>query len=276
MKNILTFSFTLMCWSAFAQTLQNINKNTGTVSSPINLIDSIRFNTITNQMEVVLQSGVQTHALADVINVTISSTSNICGSNTSVTDIDGNVYQTVSIGNQCWMKENLKTSKYRNGDPISTGLSNTQWQNTTTGAYAIYDNNAGNDTTYGKLYNWYAVTDSRNLCPAGWHVSSHTEWSTLENFLGGVTAAGGKMKTTTGWQSPNTGATNESGFSGLPGGYRDIYGSYFIIGYNGYWRSSTENSTTSAWSMYLNYDSGSSVRHYFDKQNGLSVRCLRD
>jgi uncharacterized protein (TIGR02145 family) len=283
MKKILTFSFTLLCWSTFAQTLQNINKNTGTVSNPINQIDSIRFDTVTNQMEVVLQSGIQTHALADVINVTI--TSNSCG---SVTDIDGNVYQTVSIGTQCWMKENLKTSKYRDSSAINNVLSNNDWATTNAGAYCIYGNDTSNNTTYGKLYNWYAVADSRNLCPVGWHVPSDAEWKTLEIYLGmsasevdligGRGAAqnvGGKLKSTsTLWTSPNIGATNESGFSGLPGGYREFNGPYSAIG--SFWWSSTEFNPTLTWGRGLYYNYGYSYRDRGYKRGGFSVRCLRD
>jgi uncharacterized protein (TIGR02145 family) len=277
MKKVFTFSFMLLCWGTFAQTHQNINKNTGTVSNPINRIDSIRFNTVTNQMEVVQQSGVETHALADVVNVTFS-TSNSCGSNTTVTDIDGNVYQTVSIGTQCWMKENLKVSKYRNGDPIPTGLSKTAWRNATTGAYAIYKKNAANNTTYGKLYNWYAVADSRSLCPVGWHIPTDDEWTTLENYLGGTDVAGGKLKSTsTLWNAPNTSATNESGFSGLPGGDRGTDGTYGYVGIFGNWWSSTEHSTSLAWFRFLIDNYGySGCNFYTSKQLGFSVRCLRD
>jgi uncharacterized protein (TIGR02145 family) len=213
------------------------------------------------------------------------------GGNTgSVTDIDGNTYQTVQIGTQTWMAENLKTTKYRNGDPIPTNLTDAAWNAATTGAYAIYNNDAFNNTTYGKLYNWYAVTDSRNLCPVGWHVPTDTEWKTLEIFLGMSTAdadltggrgnaenVGGKLKSTSIlWTAPNTGATNESGFSGLPGGLRDGNGSYYYIGFYGYWWSSTESSTADAWSRYLLYFNGSSHRYYYGKHYGFSVRCLRD
>ena len=191
-------------------------------------------------------------------------------------DIDGNTYQTVQIGTQTWMKENLKTTRYRDGAAIPTGLSDSQWGAGTTGAYAIYDNNAANNTTYGKLYNWYAVTDSRNLCPTGWHIPSDAEWTTLENFLGGATVAGGKMKTTTGWTSPNTAATNESGFSGLPGGYRLYNGTYYSIGYYGLWWSSSEASTPNAWARDLSSNFGFSFRGNYYKQTGFSVRCLRD
>ncbi|MFM8513187.1 MAG: FISUMP domain-containing protein, partial [Bacteroidota bacterium] len=145
-----------------------------------------------------------------------------CPGTPSVTDIDGNVYYTVQIGNQCWTQSNLKVSTYRNGDNIPTALSNFQWDSTTSGANAIYNNDPVNDGLYGKLYNWYAVDDSRGLCPTGWHVPSDGEWTTLTDFLGGISVPGGAMKSTStlpmvgGWNPPNTGATNTSGFTGLP------------------------------------------------------------
>jgi uncharacterized protein (TIGR02145 family) len=201
-----------------------------------------------------------------------------------VTDIDGNFYSSIIINGQEWMQKNLAVSKYRNGDPIPTGLSNITWQNTTSGAYTIYNNDAANNAIYGKLYNWYAVNDSRGLCPAGWHVPSDAEWMTLINYLdlnadGGNNwnIAGGKMKSTTGWNAPNTGATNESGFTGLPGGYRYFNGTYYDIGYNGYWWSSTEDGSNYAWNRYLYYDSSDVYRNPSQiKQDGFSVRCVRD
>ena len=200
-----------------------------------------------------------------------------------IMDIDGNYYHTVKIGDQVWMRENLKTSKYRNGDPIPTHLSDADWGSTSLGAYAIYNNDSANNTTYGKLYNWYAVADPRGLCPAGWHVPSDAEWTTLENFLGGASVAGGKMKSTgtieagTGlWQNPNTDATNSSGFAGLPGGYRGSIGTYNNVGGFGYWWSSTEGSSPSAGSRSLGYTNGGSVRTSNVETGGFSVRCLRD
>jgi uncharacterized protein (TIGR02145 family) len=192
-------------------------------------------------------------------------------------DIDGNAYDTVVIGTQVWMSKNLRVSKYRNGDAIPTNLINTTWQNTTSGAYAIYDNTATNDSIYGKLYNWYAVADPRGLCPVGWHVPSDAEWSTLENFLDGSSVAGGKMKSVSPlWLSPNSGATNSSGFSGLPGGNRNSSGTYVNVGYLGYWWSSTQFSTTSAWLRSLFYNNGDVNRNYYFKRFGFSVRCVRD
>jgi len=192
------------------------------------------------------------------------------------TDIDGNTYTSIIINGQEWMQQNLAVTKYRNGDPIPTGLSNTTWQNTTSGAYAIYNNDAANNTLYGKLYNWYAVNDSRGLCPTGWHVPSDGEWTTLETNLGGSSVAGGKMKATSGWNSPNTGATNESGFTALPGGYRGYDGTYGDVGSYGHWWSSTVDGLTSAWYRILHYNGSNVNRLLNDKQFGFSVRCVRD
>ncbi|MFN5215052.1 MAG: fibrobacter succinogenes major paralogous domain-containing protein, partial [Bacteroidota bacterium] len=193
----------------------------------------------------------------------------------TMTDQQGNVYKTIVIGTQEWMAENLKTTIYRNGDAIAN-VTDINWLNLTTGAWCFYVNNSQYDCPYGKLYNWYAVVDSRNLCPTGWHVPTDAEWTTLTSFLGGETVAGGKMKSTTGWNAPNTAATNESGFSGLPGGRRYNTNGYFLVGYNGLWWSSSESSTTSAWLRDLYYASGTAYRYGSNKQDGFSVRCLRD
>ena len=210
----------------------------------------------------------------------------------SMTDQEGNVYKTIVIGTQEWMAENLNTSIYRNGDAIPTNLDNAAWQNTTSGAWAYYNNDASNACPYGKLYNWYTCVDARQLCPTGWHVPTDAEWSTMINFLdpsadGGnnfPNIAGGMMKTTgtiddgTGlWYSPNADATNSSGFSGAPGGGRSDGGEYGYIGLNGNWWSSSEVDTFNAWYRFLNYDSGNAGSYYgFSKQSGFSVRCLRD
>jgi len=275
-----------LCLSAYSQTNQNINKTLGTVFNPINQIDSIRFNLLTNQMEVVLQSGVETHALTEITNVTFSTSAiNGCsGDITSITDIDGNVYPVVEIGNQCWTKENLKTTKYADGSVIPNVTSDFLWPGQTSGAWCNYENSADNDAVYGKLYNWYTVTDPRNVCPAGWHIPTDDEWFTLTNFLGGESVAGGKMKTTTGWTPPNTVATNESGFSGLPGGGRNhSFGTFILVGSYCFWWSSSEwipnvpNAENGAWIRKLNYSNGSVDRDgNIAKQNGFSVRCLRD
>lgn len=197
-------------------------------------------------------------------------------SDSTCTDIDGNVYRTVRIGTQVWMAENLKTTRYKDGTAIPTGLSDAAWQATTTGAYAIYDNNAANNTTYGKLYNWYAVNTGK-LAPAGWHVPTDAEWTTLTDYLGGASVAGDKMKATTLW-APYTGITNtnSSGFTGLPAGFRDYYGTYTNVGDYGTFWSSTEYDASNAWHRSLYYNYSSAGRYNGGKEAGFSVRCVRD
>jgi len=138
----------------------------------------------------------------------------------TITDIDGNVYHSVTIGTQTWMVENLRTSKYRNGDSIINVTNNTSWSTLTSGAYCDYDNTPNNSIIYGKLYNWYAINDSRSIAPMGWHVPTDVEWTTLITYLGGESIAGGKLKETgiIHWETPNGDATNTSIFTGLPGG----------------------------------------------------------
>ena len=195
-----------------------------------------------------------------------------------LTDIDGNQYNVIKIGNQIWMKENLKVSKYRNGDDITTNLVNTSWSNANKGAYAIYNNENANDASYGKLYNWYAVNDSRGLCPRGWHIPSDNEWTTLTNYLGGESIAGGKMKSTgtTLWLTPNVKATNKSSFSVLPGGFRNGDGGFIFIRFNALFWSATEFDISNAWNRNLYNYNGNVYRNNFNKSFGASVRCLRD
>ena len=198
----------------------------------------------------------------------------------TVTDIDGNVYHTVTIGTQIWIVENLKTTKYRNGDLIPNVTDDNAWDNLTSGACCDLDNTPGNSTIYGKLYNWYAVHDSRNISPIGWHIPSDTEWSTLITFLGGENIAGGKLKATgSNWTSPNTGATNETGFMALPGGGRTNHGPFWSSGDFGSWWTTTDmqpQSIIDAWLRSMSYDHSSVDREYFDKRVGISVRCVKD
>ena len=204
-----------------------------------------------------------------------------CGTST-VSDVDNNTYNTVQIGTQCWTQSNLKVSKYRNGDNIPTGLSNSQWSSTTSGAYAIYNNDPVNDGLYGKLYNHYAVTDSQGLCPTGWHVPSDGEWTILENHLGGSSVAGGALKNTAmqptpgGWASPNAGATNSSGFTALPGGLRSGDGDFISMSSDGVWWSSSVLSGSNAWGRNPDYSSSTIYRFLFNRPCGFSVRCCRD
>jgi uncharacterized protein (TIGR02145 family) len=186
---------------------------------------------------------------------------------------------TVTICSQDWMTKNLDVATYRNGDPIPKVTDPTAWAALSTGAYCYYNNDsATNAAVYGKLYNWYAVNDSRGLAPAGWHIPSQAEWTLLETCLGGWEFAGGAMKETgtTHWVSPNTDATNSSGFTGLPGGVRSSNGSFNFLGTHGYWWSSTESNAGIAWDRYLVNTDGVSYGSVEDKKGGFSVRCIRD
>jgi uncharacterized protein (TIGR02145 family) len=216
-----------------------------------------------------------------------------CGTST-VLDNDNNVYNTVSIGTQCWTKENLKVTTYNDGTAIllnntyTSGTVSTVWQGLTTGAYTIYGNglSTGTDATnYGFLYNWYAAvgivtpmgSPTKNICPTGWHVPTDTEWTTLTDYLGGLSVAGGKMKSTSSlWNSPNTGADNTSGFSALPGGYRNIDGSFSPIRGFAYFWSATGGGSFNAWLRGLIHSNGLVVSANASKSIGASVRCLRD
>lgn len=206
-----------------------------------------------------------------------------CPGTPTIMDIDGNIYNTVVIGGQCWMKENLKTTKYRNVTIIDNPTGNSDWQNNTIGAYAWYNNDISWKDSYGSLYNWHAVNNANGLCPTGWHVPTDAEFTAMTNHLGGESVAGGKMKSTRTvpdphprWENPNTGATNASNWSGLPGGYRMFDGTFYNVGYGSGWWSSTEGSTSYAWYRFLEHTDGDVDRINYYKTNGFSVRCLRD
>jgi uncharacterized protein (TIGR02145 family) len=193
-----------------------------------------------------------------------------------VTDIDGNDYATVKIGNQLWMASNLKTTKYRNGDLIANVTNTTVWQTLSTGAWCDYDNSASNGSIYGHLYNAYAVSDSRNIAPSGWHIPTDAEWDELITFLGGASIAGGKMKEAgyDHWNSPNSGATNESGFNALPAGFSNSQG-WNLYSYCYFW-SSTIYSTTQTWNRALHNSETGVERTYNSKNFGFSIRCVKD
>ena len=205
-----------------------------------------------------------------------------------VTDIDGNQYNSVIIGTQEWMKENLNVSKYTDGTIIPQVTDPTAWAALTTGAWCYYNNDTANGAIYGKLYNWYAVvgihdtdpnTPNKILAPTGWHVSTDGEFTILTTFLGGSDVAGGKMKEigTSHWTIPNTDATNSSGFTGLPGGGCGYNGSFFPSNGDGYWWSSTENNSNQAWDRQLVYINGIIFRSGVNvKKTGISVRCINN
>jgi uncharacterized protein (TIGR02145 family) len=230
--------------------------------------------------------------------------------------------QTITIGTQVWMTKNLDVATFRNGDPIPQAKTNEEWIKAGENqqpAWCYYDNAPANGAKYGKLYNWYAVNDSRGLAPVGYHIPSDAEWTKLTDFLGGESVAGTKMKSKSGWNSYTTGGsktcpncvnwnaeyrrkvpchtcqdtrsvpapkvtnsgngTNTSGFSGIPGGDRYGTGTFFDIGQTGFWWSSTESTTTSAWNRNLSYRGGDVYRHggsYGEKEKGVSVRCIKD
>ena len=196
---------------------------------------------------------------------------------------------TVTIGTQAWSLKNLDVRNYRNGDSIPQVTDPTQWANLTTGAWCWYNNDSTNyGSVYGRLYNWYAVNDPRGLAPAGWHVPNEAEWNKLVNYLDSgadtvcqncnqSTSAGGAMKSTIGWRSPNTGATNSSGFSGLPAGYRGINGLFLeVLGSTSWW-SASEHGTAGAWHHYVGYFGSTIGRAQgTSKIYGFSVRVVRD
>ncbi len=196
-----------------------------------------------------------------------------------VEDIDGNDYSVVVIGSQEWIGSNLKATRYNNGDPIPLETLFGEWSSKTTGAYCYYDNQVAYRDTFGLLYNYYAVIDSRNICPAGFHVPTDAEWTTLITFLGGTTVAGGKLKESgvKHWIEPNTDATDDFAFSALPGGYRNgSGGAYQFVKSLGYFWSSSEFSATNGYMRYISNNSASITRNNSVKSTGYSVRCIRD
>ena len=198
----------------------------------------------------------------------------------TVSDFDNNIYETVSIGTQVWMAKNLRTTHYINGDLIASTATPTldissesapkyQWS---------YNGDDANALTYGKLYTYYTITDTRNICPAGWHIPTDAQWITLENFLGGYAYAGSTLKENgnTHWTTYNTDATNITLFKALPGGYRNGSGAFSFLNNYGYWWSSTEGDVANAWARSMTVQSTAVTRSSFLKKNGASVRCLKD
>ncbi len=195
----------------------------------------------------------------------------------TIADYDGNMYQVITIGTQTWMKENLKTTHYMNGDAISNISDNAQWSAQTSGACCSYTNNSANINTYGLLYNWYAVNDVRNIAPTGWHVPTDNDWQILSIYLGGSNTAGDKLKEsgTTHWATGNTG-NNSSGFTAFAGGYRTNTGSFGDMGNTaGFW-TATLYTATNSWSRSLVCTASFISRNSFIKSYGYSVRLVKD
>jgi len=195
----------------------------------------------------------------------------------TVEDVDGNVYHFLTIGTQIWFIQNLRTTRYRNGEAISTIDDWMQWRDATTGLYCNYSDDANYVFKYGSIYNWYAVADSRGLCPIGWHVPSESDWNTLVAFLGGTTIAGYKLKSTEGWRYEYNGGNgdNSSGFSALPAASKDGP-SYDQIDANAKWWSSTEYSWQVAYSTFVSFKGSPIGQGKTFKYYGFSVRCLKD
>jgi uncharacterized protein (TIGR02145 family) len=231
---------------------------------------------------------IETYEQSD-LTITNSTVLDIIVKRAALMDVDGNVYKIVKIGSQWWMAENLKVTRYRNGEAITVVTDPDTWSTLTTGAYCNYDNDEANVATYGRLYNWYAVTNSRRVAPQGWHVPSDDEWKQLEMTLGmsqsdadGVgnrgTNEGGKLKEigTAHWNEPNEGAVNESGFAALPGGQRIYSGIFNLMGLGATFWSSTEFNDERAWHRSLYYEYSDVTRNSPLKNFGFSLRCVRD
>lgn len=195
-----------------------------------------------------------------------------------VTDIDGNSYPTIMIGNQVWMAKNLAVTKLNDGTPISLVENDSAWGQLTTPAFCWYNNDKDSlGAIYGALYTWYAV-ETGKLCPSGWHVPTDAEWIELTDFLGGNTPAGGKLKEagTSHWTSTNSQATNETGFTAIPGGFREIYGLFSYLGTYAGWWSATDTYTYVPWARYMVVNPHTLNKFGYIKHTGMSVRCLKD
>ncbi|MDD2890243.1 MAG: FISUMP domain-containing protein [bacterium] len=252
-------------------TPQSTVSNTGKVKSSKGVKSVITMQYTTgDRLKITGESGV----LRTIFMLIPSKSQTVTFNFIDCTDADGNHYAVVQIGTQVWMVENLKATKYRDGSSIPNVAANSSWAKLTTGAYCNSNNDTVMDDTYGYLYNWYVVGDSRNICPVGWHIPADSEWTILTNYLG---AAGGKMKEVgiTCWLTPNAGATNESGFSALPSGCRDTGGSFSSIGTGAHWWSSSME-YNAAWGRSLSYSNTTVLRFTCGKICGFGICCVKD
>ncbi len=271
MGKIITIAFILFLWNINAHGQEEKLEVDGAIQisdsdDPTPDPGTIRYNSVTNDFEGWNGEWMSLTRIGDPIGSGV------------VADIDGNRYLTVKLGTQTWMRENLRTSRYRNGDKIPEIPMDIDWAADSIGSWCWYDNSNFNDIPTGKLYNWYVVEDSRGLCPNGWHVPTVTEWTVLIDSLGGQSISGGKMKEKglTHWGDPNIGSTNESGFTGLPGGYRNVNGSFVNMTTYCNWWTSIETSGSVAKARNLQNDEVDVNYFNYDKRLGNSVRCIKD
>jgi uncharacterized protein (TIGR02145 family) len=264
-----------------SDSLQNVIWEKDKIISKLNKMIATLNDTNKAKTNIIKEKNIKILALQKSINNNNLSPDSLANQS-MVTDIDGNVYSTVTIGKQIWMAENLKTTHYCTGNSIRYYLDSTKWNSTTNGAYCNYNNDPSNAIFYGRLYNWYAITDSRNICPKGWHVPTDADWEILTNYLGGEGIAGGKLKSTdtTFWKAPNSYATNEFGFSALAGGIRKADGTFSQMKNYGYWWSLAKENAAVSWYRDLSYNMAT-VNSYNafrknDKREGYCVRCLKD
>lgn len=255
----------------------NVFTKSGINSFKILEIDSISLSQSAGgqaiTMDVITRTGTPSFRVSDIDSIKFLS-----GVGETVKDIDGNEYRTITIGAQVWMAENLRTTRYRNGDSIPNVTDHNAWDILSSGAYCDYGNYPLMAEIFGKLYNWYAVKDQRGLAPAGWHIPTRTEWEILVNYLGGESVAGGKIKETgyIHWGTQNLEATNESGFTGLPGGMRYDQGGFTLRDMRGSWWSANEYNLTKANNKIANYENGHFYTYQYPKQSGMSIRCVKD
>jgi uncharacterized protein (TIGR02145 family) len=193
----------------------------------------------------------------------------------TINDIDGNIYHTLAIGTQVWLVENLKVTRYRNGDQIALVTGNPEWLDQSSGAFCWYNNDPSYTPVYGALYNWYAVTDSRGIAPAGWHIPTHEEWNTLTDYLGD-NLTGGKMKDTLNWMPPNLNTTNSSGFTALPGGYRASNADFQRMGTLAFFWTTPEKDKKNAMLRGLSSHYDGVLLYSSNISEGYSVRCIMD
>jgi uncharacterized protein (TIGR02145 family) len=264
-----------------AETLSGGIIETQNLDDVLTLNNTAGNKNITDLADPLNKQDAATKAYVDELDAKISAITKLMNAGFfKVSDVDGNSYNVVIIGSQLWMTENLKTTKYSDGTAIPLVTDNTAWNNLTTPGYCWYNNDSASYAqTYGALYNWYTV-DNCNLCPTGWHVPSDAEWTALTDYLGGESVAGGKLKEsgTANWNEPNTGATNETGFTALPGGYRSHLGIFDDIGEGGGWWSASKDGPSKAYGRVMGYNHehvlGGSYDHGF--QGGFSIRCVMD